>query len=143
MTTGKRKDKTQAKADPPPAAKDDNKRLRRRNDNKSKIKRDGSQDSGLEGMWMKKIAFEWWCRTAREVAIFRFRATSAGATLSASGKRTLLDRKPAVTRAPKQQARSRLELYLQPRSAPLWFAQPARPRQGATRNFARTAVRIQ
>src|SRR5580704_9150878 len=70
---------------------------------------------------------------AQEVEIFRFRATSAGATLSASGKRTLLDRKPAVTRAPKQQARNRLELYLQhlqPRSAPLWFAQPVRPRQG-------------
>src|ERR1700730_16960848 len=80
---------------------------------------------------------------AQEVEIFRFRATSAGATLSASGKRTLLDRKPAVTRAPKQQARNRLELYLEPRSAPLWFAQPVRPRQGATRNFARTAVRIQ
>ena len=62
MTTRKRKGKTKAKADPPPAAKDDNKRLRRRNDNKSKskIKRDGESGFGLEGMWMKKIAFEWW-----------------------------------------------------------------------------------
>jgi hypothetical protein len=49
---------TKAKADPPPAAKDDHKRLRRRNDNKKQNKKGRESGFGLEGMWMKKIAFE-------------------------------------------------------------------------------------
>src|ERR1700692_4052460 len=93
---------------------------------KSKIK-------GWEaGFGLRRVGAEWWLRNRGRGEDFWFRATSAGATLSASGKRTLLDRKPAVSRVPKATGAKPPELYLQPRSSPLWFAQPARPRQGTT-----------
>src|SRR6266481_7410189 len=103
----------------------------------------GEPGFGLEGMWMKKIAFEWWAQDrvrGRDFSVpsdlGRCYAISLRRTDSFwIGSRQLL--------GPRSNGRNAaLELYLQPRSAPLWFAQPARPRQGATCNFARTAARI-
>ena len=90
---------------------------------------------------MKKIAFEWWVQDRARGGDFsvpgdlgRCYAISLRQTDSFwIGSRQLL--------GPRSNGRNAaLELYLQPRSAPLWFAQPARPRQGATHNSARAAV---